>query len=81
MRGLVNDTHVLLRWESSFDYFIYYFWDRMGGVWMKTHLKANASMVLWSGSDCGGEDRFSRVGSKGGHILRSCHRITLNVGQ
>ena len=53
----------------------------MGGVWMNSHSEANASMLLWSGSDCGGEDQFSRVGSKGGHILRSRHRITLNVGQ
>ena len=53
----------------------------MEDVWMNSHSEANASMLLWIGSDCGGEDRFSRVGSKGGHILRSCHRITLNVGQ
>ena len=47
---------------------------------MSSHSEANASMLLWSGSDCGGEDRFSQV-SKGVHILRSCHRITVNVGQ
>ena len=40
---------------------------------MSSRSEANASMLLWIGSDCGGEDRFSRVGS--------CHRITLNVGQ
>ena len=37
-------------------------------------------MLLWSGLDRGDEGRFSRVG-KGGHVLRSCHRITVNVSQ
>ena len=35
-------------------------------------------MPLWSSLDRVDEVRFSRAG-KGGRVLRSCHRITMNV--